>query len=69
MQVAHEPKTSLESQPELIGAGPNMQRRADDIGSNLADLLEKQSEAMLMTLTLCNMYRAECRQWKLCVKE
>lgn len=45
---------------ELIGAGPNLQLRADGIGNTLVGLLEKQAEAMTKLLRLYRVYRAEC---------
>ncbi len=53
---------------ELIGIGPNMQLRADGIGTQLTSILEKQAAAMSKTMQLYRMYRAECRQRRLRAK-
>ncbi|KKN73535.1 hypothetical protein LCGC14_0399770 [marine sediment metagenome] len=53
---------------DLIGVGPNMQLRADGIGTRLTGILEKQAAAMSNTVQLYRMYRAECRQRRLRAK-
>lgn len=57
MQTTHETK-----QEPVIGIGPNMQFRADQIGGKLVDVIAKQTEAMALSSQLYNMYLTECQQ-------
>ena len=62
MQVAHEPNKPPEPPSALIGAGPDMQRQADEVGGKLAMVLTTQAEAMTLSLELYEQYLDECQQ-------
>ncbi len=53
----------------LIGIGPNMQVRADKIGGQLVEVLDRQAKAMTLALRLYREYHAECQQHKLAPKK
>lgn len=52
-------------QKPLIGAGPNVQNRADKIGDQLVEVLGKQTEAMQLSMKLYEQYLVECKQLEL----